>query len=262
MTSVMRALPVLTVIAGTFAVPSIIRADALSKPTAAEARSHLTFGNRLYGIRSFEEAIAEYKAGAVIEPAPVFDYNLGQCFRQLGKYEDAIWHYQRFIVRGDPRGELLDAVNSFISQMKSELDKKAMTQPPIDSAPSSSVQHPSIQAANEPLREGHQAQWYHDRVGWGLAGAGVLGLTIGGGLLLSASHLYDQANSNPNQQEHNHLRDRADNRNLIGKIVGIGSVAIGMAGAIKLAIGPRHTSRTATLDISPTINGISLFGSF
>jgi hypothetical protein len=97
-------------------------------------------GNRLYGIRSFDQAIEEYKAGVLVEAAPVFDYNLGQCFRQLGKYQEAIWHdelwhYERFITRGDPQGEVLDVVNGFLAQMKSELDKKAMPQKPTGPGP-------------------------------------------------------------------------------------------------------------------------------
>jgi hypothetical protein len=118
-----------------FAAPAA-RANPLAKPAAAEARNHLVLGNKLYGVRSFDEAAAEYKAGALVEPAPVFDYNLGQCFRQLGKYQEAIWHYERFLTRGNPQGELLDAVNGFIAQMKSELEKRAMTQKPTEPAPS------------------------------------------------------------------------------------------------------------------------------
>jgi hypothetical protein len=49
------------------------------------AREHLIRGNRLYNTRAFDAAIEAYKAGALAEPAPVFDYNLGQTYRQLGR---------------------------------------------------------------------------------------------------------------------------------------------------------------------------------
>jgi tetratricopeptide (TPR) repeat protein len=79
---------------GLLFIASAARADPFAKPATPEAREHLTRGNRLYGVRSFEEAIAEYKAGALVEPAPVFDYNLGQCFRQLRRYREALWYYE------------------------------------------------------------------------------------------------------------------------------------------------------------------------
>lgn len=58
--------------------------NPLARPAKREAREHLDRGNRLYHTRSFDEAIVEYKAGALIEPATVFDYNLAQAYRQLG----------------------------------------------------------------------------------------------------------------------------------------------------------------------------------
>jgi tetratricopeptide (TPR) repeat protein len=178
-------------------------ADPLSKPASPEARSHLSLGNRLYGVRSFDEAAAQYKAGAIIEPAPVFDYNLGQCFRQLGKYQEAIWHYERFLSRSDPQGELLDAVNGFIAQMKSELDKKAMTQKPTEPGPTGANATPGVpepQPAKLPARpEGHQRSeaWHKDGVGWGLTGAGVVGAAVGGALLLNGASLNRDANASP-----------------------------------------------------------------
>src|SRR3569623_1631264 len=70
---------------------------SLLKPKQAAALEHLDKASKLYYVRSFEEAANEYKAGALIEPAAIFDYNLAQCYRQLHRYPEAIWHYQRFI---------------------------------------------------------------------------------------------------------------------------------------------------------------------
>lgn len=94
-------------------------ADPLAKPAAAEARKHLSLGNKLYAVRSFDEAVAEYKAGALIEAA-------------LGKAKEAVWHYERFLNRGHPEGQLLDAVNGFVAEMRAALEKEvaAPAEPP------------------------------------------------------------------------------------------------------------------------------------
>src|ERR687889_559146 len=108
----MRTLFVVLVVFVCFASPlsGAAYADAIAKPTSPGALAHLSRGARLYDNRSFEEAIMEFKEGALIEPAPVFDYDLGQAYRKLGKYEEALWHYDRFVTNGRPTGKVLEAV--------------------------------------------------------------------------------------------------------------------------------------------------------
>ncbi|MEP6864173.1 MAG: tetratricopeptide repeat protein [Deltaproteobacteria bacterium] len=166
--------------------------DPLAKPKDPVAQEHLSQGNKLYRLRDFDKAIEEYKAGALKEDAPVFLYNLGQCYRQLGKYEDAIWHYERFLSRAQPTGDMRTAVEDFVKQMKSELDKKAMSQPPTEPAPEPK---PKLEAARQPVAPQPVAPvdpWYADGLGWTFAGAGLLATGIGGYLLLDANDLYDE----------------------------------------------------------------------
>jgi len=131
----------------------------IRKPALAAALDHLARATKLYNVRSFEEAADEYKAGALIEPAPVFDYNLGQCYRQLGRYKEAIWHYERFLKASPETPERNESVTGFIAQMRAELESRAMTAPPIEPAPLVTVQRNAAPVARpEP--------WYRDRAGW------------------------------------------------------------------------------------------------
>jgi len=251
-----RALPIAVVVLGLICAVTSAQGDPLSKPSAPEARSHLAHGNRLYGIRSFDEAVAEYKAGALIEPAPVFDYNLGQCFRQLGRYQEAIWHYERFLNRANPQGEVLDAVNNFIAQMKAGLDKKAMTQQPTETAPL-----PPSPARDAPAPSRGEA-WYDDAWGWALSGAGVVGVAVGGGLLANAASLNGDANMTTNQQERDRVRDKEHSRNVLGTITGVAGIGLLAAGIVKLAIYPKERSQVATWNISVAGNGVLVYGRF
>jgi tetratricopeptide (TPR) repeat protein len=235
--------------------------NPLARPVSSKAREHLDLGNKLYGVRSFDEAAAEYKAGELIEPAPVFDYNLGQCFRQLGKYQEAIWHYERFLTRGDPHGEILDAVNSFITQMKGELSKRAMTQPPTEPAPSvPPASSASSQGAPPPQASRHDIEpWYSDRLGWTLAGIGLLGVGIGGALIVTAKNLNDEANSSKSQREYERIQDRASTRNVAGIIVGAGGTALLATGIFRLAF---HSPERTSLVLAPSRNGLIVQGNF
>lgn len=255
----------LVVIVASLGLPRSVRtacADPLSKPASAAARSHLALGNKLYNIRSFEEAVAEYKVGALIEAAPVFDYNLGQCFRQLRKYEDAIWHYERFLSRSSPEGKLLEAVNSFLAQMKSELDEKARTMKPTEPAPAQTVQPVPLRLHDQPQVDTPVDPWYADAVGWGLAGTGAVGLGTATGFLINAASLNNDANASSSEQEHARLKDKGHTRTLIGSAIGVGGAGLLVAGIIKLAVHPTGSRSIASWNISASGDGVMVFGQF
>lgn len=254
MRSIARALTLVPVLGALF-IAAAAQADPLARPASPEARAHLIHGNRLYGVRSFEEAVAEYRAGVLSEPAAVFDYNLGQCFRHLGKYQEAIWHYERFLSRGNPQGELLDAVHGFITQMNAELDKKAMTRTPAEPAPP-----PSIYLHEQP--PGRAEAWYEDGFGWGLAGVGLVGVAVGGGLLIDAVSLNGEADMTTNQQVRDRLKDREHTRNLLGAVIGIGGAGLLTTGIVKLAVHPKKPSRIASWNIAVSGNGLTILGQF
>jgi len=246
-------------------------ADPFTKPASAEARSHLVRGNKLYGIRSFDEAVEEYKAGALVEAAPIFDYNLGQCFRQLGKYQEAIWHYERFITRGDPQGEVLDAVNGFLAQMKSELDKKAMTQKPIEPGPGHSNPPQELQSSpilpparaadvTRPVDRDDSPDWF----GWSLTGSGVVMLGVSSVLFYRASQLNKQGDSESAMGARQNFYDQASSRNVAGVIVGTTGAAVTVIGAVRLIFHHRSPSQSTatTINIGITNRGVYAAGSF
>lgn len=242
--------------------------DEIAKPTTGEGKERLTAGTRLYRLREFEKAIEEYKAGALKEDAPIFYYNLGQCYRQLGRYEDAIWHYQRFLDRANPLpAKYKQAVETFIRDMKSELEKKAMTSPPTEPAPDGKAM-PS--PGREPLPPTPApviepgAPWYADGIGWGIVGAGAVGTGISVWLLLDAKSLDDDANSEPSQAMQEDLHDRASSRRLTGTIVGVVGAAALVTGIVKLVITPgdRERSSATSFNFGVTRNGVVVMGRF
>lgn len=250
--------------------------DPLARPASREAREHLDQGNKLYNIRSFDEAIAEFKAGALIEAAPVFDYNLGQAYRQLGKYQDALWHYDRFMKYGGPTGELRDAVMSFMAEMRAHLANRALTMPPTGPAPPDRAPDPTTSARStattEPTMagtvnteppsqpEGHDSR---DWIGWGLTGGGVVALGVSGVLLYRASSLNNQAKTEPDARARDGLYDQASTRNTAGIAVGVGGLVLTTAGVVKLALHGRHpASGSALLDVGVTSHGVFALGQF
>lgn len=232
--------------------------NALAKPKNATAQQRLAAGNKLYRVREFEKAVEEYKAGALIEDVPVFHYNLGQCYRQLGKYEDAIWHYERFIERGKPAGQLRGAVDAFLTQMRSELERKAMSQPPTEPAPEPKPAPDPPQPKTTTIKIPGEP-WHRDRVGWGLSAAGVVGVGVSSWLFINAKGLDEDSNAEATQGERKDLRDRASSRRLLGTIVGVGGAGLLVAGLVKLALRPDDREQTITTSLNLGITGDGVF---
>lgn len=212
--------------------------DPLAKPVDAEAIAHFRAGNRLYRDHQPEKAIEEYKAGALKEDVPVFLYNLAQCYRVLGRYKEAIWHFERFVDRTSPTGELRKAIDDHVARMKSELAKeKAMTPPTpplIELAPGGGNHGAAL--PRSPITD--IDHWYADRLGWGMAGAGTVGAGITVWMLLEAKGLDDDANTEPRQSLKGILHEQASDRRLIGTVLGVTSGAILIAGVVKLIVRP------------------------
>lgn len=281
-----------TLLLHVLATPAWADESSLAQPKDPSARLHFTQGNRLYRARKLEEAATEYQAGAALEPAPVFDYNLGQCYRKLGRHADAVRHYERFLESGRPGSELRDLVTGFLRQLRDELARAAPQQPPAAAVSKAPRQAPAAVARTLPGaaapvsipgspagRSGpasmpaaglsssavpRHAQWHSDRLGWGLVASGV---AVAGGamyLRVRAAGLHDDAGLVPAEDRRVELHDAAQIRGVAGAALAVGSVVLIAAGVIKLAVhagGPAR-GKTASWSAGVAGPGIAVLGRF
>jgi tetratricopeptide (TPR) repeat protein len=245
---------------------------ALAQPKAPEARAHYTQGNRLYRIRKLDDAVAAYQAGALIEPVPVFDYNLGQCYRKLGRHADALWHYERFLRNGRPEGELHALVTGFVRQLREELARTAPAPPPPPSSAAADLAATPRRAepTSMPVAVLSQPaampgeQWYADRLGWGLVAGGAAAAGVATYLRVRAPGLRDEADSSLDEDQRLELRAAARARSIGGAVVGVGGAALIAIGVIKLASHRREPPRAASASWSLGLSGhgLAAIGSF
>lgn len=240
--------------------------NPLARPDNPKACEHLDRGNNLYDAGSFKEAIDEYKAGVILEPAPVFDYNLGQSHRQLGRYREALWHYDRFLHKGQPTGRLRDAVIAFMAELRAHLENKAQSMPPTGREPSierapTEIQQPAA-ASGAGVARSDARDDSPDWVGWSLTASGVVALGVTGALLYRASQLNEQGDSESNMNTRQHLYDQASSRTLAGTIVGITGLALTAVGTIKLTLHHRSGSKSSAVKLGIDSRGLFAAGSF
>lgn len=250
--------------------PSFAQASAPNE----EWREHLKVGERLYNLGKFDEAIKEFEAGYAIQPHSLFLYDLGQCYRQLERYEKAIWYFDRYLKSGAVPPDAKINVERFIERMRTALEKREKTTPPTGPLRVQDQLSPPEPAGSKAIDESRRISgfdeqreqrehWYDDGVGWGIAGAG---LVAGGGaawLLVSATDLDQQAGKPQDETRAADLRDRASTRRIFGAITGIGAGALLVGGAIKLVMHPKNERADVSswrLNIAPY--GVVIAGRF
>ncbi|HET9625915.1 MAG TPA: tetratricopeptide repeat protein, partial [Kofleriaceae bacterium] len=62
-----------------------------------ESKRHFERGEKLYALTRFSEALDEYQKAFDAKPIPAFLFNIGQCYRNLGDYDAAIFSYRKYL---------------------------------------------------------------------------------------------------------------------------------------------------------------------
>lgn len=237
----------------------------LAYPSDPRALVHFKAGVSHYNLRDFDRAIAEFKLGAAIEPAPIFFFNLGQASREIGDHSQAIWFFRRTVAAYKPTAPqwLVSMVDARVSAVEEERKATASkpASPSSEPPPPEPVQahelvdsqQPSANAAptvpqpsrSEPAatpRSGGRRRL----VGWGLVAGGAL-LGVGAGLAAwSATDLDAQADSTRRERERAALYDSAETRATIAVVGGIAAGAAIVAGVAILLTGSRSAEVGST----------------
>lgn len=86
---------ILALLALLFAVtPRVAHAD---DPATRAAKRHFDRGEKLFALGKFDDALDEYQKAFDAKPIPDFLFNIGQCYRNLGDYQQAIFSFKKYL---------------------------------------------------------------------------------------------------------------------------------------------------------------------
>lgn len=91
----------------------------------ARARLHFQQGKAAFELGRFQEALEQYEKAYQIAALPGFLFNIGQCHRNLGNYQKAIFSFRLYLQK-KPNAPNRDAVQVLLD----ELEAQVATQPP------------------------------------------------------------------------------------------------------------------------------------
>ncbi|HSR98235.1 MAG TPA: tetratricopeptide repeat protein [Kofleriaceae bacterium] len=123
-------------------------------PALREAKLHFERGEKLYALTRFSEAIDEYQKAFDARPLPDFLFNIGQCYRNLGDYDSAIFSYRKYLTLAqDPpnRAQVEQLIRDLeAKRTASDTQRLGLKRPPPSTAPPPAA-HPPEQASDRPI---------------------------------------------------------------------------------------------------------------
>jgi tetratricopeptide (TPR) repeat protein len=166
---------------GVALLSSTVRAD--DAPTRA-AKRHYERGEKLFALGKFDKALDEYQQAFDAKPLPDFLYNIGQCYRNLGDLDQAIFSFKKYL-KLEPDASDRDKVEKLIQDLEDKRDrgegKKLVDTPPPQQPPPQ--QPPTRPAAPPPHTPIYKTWWF-----W----TGVAVVAVGGSV-----GIYEAAKSSP-----------------------------------------------------------------
>lgn len=102
------------------AIPS--RTASADDPATRAARRHFERGEKLFALGKFDEALEEYQTAFDAKPLPGFLYNIGQCYRNLGDYDQAIFSFKKYL-KLEPEAPNKEAVERLIEELEEQKAK-------------------------------------------------------------------------------------------------------------------------------------------
>jgi tetratricopeptide (TPR) repeat protein len=100
--------------------PRVAHAD--SDPATRAAKRHNERAEKLFALGKFSEALGEYQEAYDAKPLPGLLFNIGQCYRNLGEYDQAIFSFQKYL-KLKPDAENREQVEEYITDLEREKDK-------------------------------------------------------------------------------------------------------------------------------------------
>jgi tetratricopeptide (TPR) repeat protein len=86
------------------------------------AKRHFERGQKLFNLGKFDDALDHYQQAYEAKPLPAFLFNIGQCYRNLGDYDAAIFSFKKYL-KLSPDAENREQVEDYITELEAEQEK-------------------------------------------------------------------------------------------------------------------------------------------
>lgn len=108
-----------TLLAVCFVLLAFVRAAHADDPAERAAKRHYDRGQKLFNLQKFEKALDQFQKAFDAKPIPGFLFLIGQCHRNLGDYDAAIFSFKRYL-KLDPEADNREQVEALIEELETK----------------------------------------------------------------------------------------------------------------------------------------------
>jgi len=91
-------------------------------PAERAAKRYFDRAEKLFALGKFDEALDEYQKAFDARPMPAFLFNIGQCYRNLGDYQQAIFSFKKYL-KLDPDAPNREHVQELIDELEIKVEQ-------------------------------------------------------------------------------------------------------------------------------------------
>jgi tetratricopeptide (TPR) repeat protein len=224
------------------AAPKVALADAKS-----EAADHIARAQTAHDAGKFTDALNELVTAYTLDPQPQLLYAIGQVQRDLGRCDQAITYYKRFL-ETHPDHDSAAVAEEAIASCKDQPTKPPdEPHPPPPPPPPPQPPRPVAAPADAPA-------FYTDKLGDALVGAGVVAGVVAIVEYKSALSDLDSADKAATFDARAKLEDDAHGKRTLAVVFAIGGVALAGGGVAHYLLHDRGGAETGVA-IIPTAHG-------
>jgi tetratricopeptide (TPR) repeat protein len=251
-----------------FSIPASVRAEAPDVSADSEFSKLVNQGLDQYQATRFEDAITSFKAALAIKPDPKLLYNIARSYEKLGKIDESIDHYQKFVdapgSTAQDRAKALEQIKALRAEKSAREAVRAEREPAASlnagggepgtgRAMEGSVRSTAPVRTERPRRQGGSHAIDYALIGVGAAGIGA-GVVFGV-LALGEKSSYDSAITVADKNAH---RDAGSRDALISDVAVVGGVALAALGVVLLLASDGDDDAVA---VAPSVSNQGVYGS-
>lgn len=160
-----------------FAVILAARVAAADDAATRSAKRHFDRAQKLYAVAKFRDALDEYQKAFEAKPLPDFLFNIGQCHRNLGDYDAAIFSYKKYLTAAPGaanRAQVEQLIDDLQTKRDQEEARRRGLEPSYPAAATTATTSPPPPAAPPPERPIYGRWWFWTAIGVAVGTGGIV----------------------------------------------------------------------------------------